>query len=61
MDSFNNKKKSYIEYRIREDNEKNLSLQFIIVWSHQKYLDVIIQYLRDLINDHEAPMKLIDY
>ena len=22
---------------------------------------MIIQYLRDLINDHEAPMKLIDY
>ena len=45
--AFNN---NYIEYENRGDKYKNFSLK--------EYLYMIILYLRDMINDHKAPMKL---
>ena len=45
--AFNN---NYIEYENRGDKYKNLSLK--------EYLYMIILYLRDMINDLKAPMKL---
>ena len=49
-DSFAGKKNSYIEYKSRGDRYENLS--------PKEYLNMIRPYLRDLINNHEAPMKL---
>ena len=47
--AFNN---NYIEYESRGDKDKNLLLEH--------YLDIIRPYLRDMINNHKAPMKLKD-
>ena len=41
---------NYIEFQSRVDKIKNLS--------EEEYLDMIRLYLRDIINDHEAPMRL---
>ena len=43
------KKNCYIEYKSRGDLYENLS--------PEEYLDLIRPYLRDLINEHETPMK----
>ena len=40
---------NYTEFQSRVDKNKNLS---------EEYLDMIRQYLRDIINDHKAPMRL---
>ena len=42
----------YIEYESRGDKDKDLS--------PKEYLDVIRPYLRDMINNHKAPIKLKD-
>ena len=47
--SFDNKN-NYIEYERKGDKAKHLSLK--------EYLYMIIQYLKDMINDHKTPMKL---
>ena len=44
--AFNN---NYIEYESRGDKDKNLS--------PEDYLDIIRPYLRDMINNHKAPIK----
>ena len=50
IDSFDNKRNTYIEYRSRGGKYENLS--------PEKYLDIIRPYLRDAINDHKTPMRL---
>ena len=47
--AFNN---NYIEYESKGDKDKNLS--------PEDYLDIIRPYLRDMINNHKAPIKLKD-
>ena len=42
----------YIEYESRGDKDKDLL--------PKEYLDVIRPYLRDMINNHKAPIKLKD-
>ena len=42
----------YIDYESRGDKDKDLS--------PKEYLDVIRPYLRDMINNHKAPIKLKD-
>ena len=48
--AFNN---NYIEYESTGDKNKNLSIK--------QYLYMIILYLRDIINNHKAPLKLKVY
>ena len=41
---------NYVEYECNADKDKNLS--------PKKYLEMIWQYLSDIINDHKNPKKL---
>ena len=50
VDSFHDKKNSYIEYRSIGDKYENLS--------PEKYLDMIRPYLINMINDHKTPLRL---
>ena len=50
IDSLDNKRNSYIEYKSRGDKDENLS--------PKEYLDLIRPYLGDVINDHKTPMKV---
>ena len=50
IDSLDNKRNSYIEYKSRGDKDENLS--------PKEYLDLIRPYLGDVINDHKTSMKV---
>ena len=50
IDSLDNKRNSYIEYKSTGDKDENLS--------PKEYLDLIRPYLGDVINDHKTPMKV---
>ena len=42
---------NYMEYESRGDKDKNLS--------PEEYLDMIRPYLRDMINNHKTPLKIL--
>ena len=43
-------RKNYTEYRSAEAKYEN--------WSPKEYLDMIIPYLSDMMNDHQTPIEL---